>query len=209
GAEVVSIEMADASPLHDAAPTALKKAKLSTGAEHTCTTFAAGIGIVPNVVFLKGSGVEVNKGVLTDECLRTNIADVFAAGDVAESMDVLLGERRIVGNWQNAMFQGKTVGTNMTAGVAGNDAAPQPFTAVTTYSISCFDLPLTFVGATDVPVDERVVRETPKGATLQFFVKNGRIVGATCAGPFSDRAAVLELLNERRGPADSDGALAA
>ena len=42
------------------------------------------IGIRPNTGFLEGSGIEMYKGtILTDQYLRTNVPDVYAAGDCA------------------------------------------------------------------------------------------------------------------------------
>ena len=42
------------------------------------------IGIQPNTGFLEGSGIEMFKGtILTDQYLRTNVPDVYAAGDCA------------------------------------------------------------------------------------------------------------------------------
>lgn len=42
------------------------------------------IGIRPNTAFLEGSGIEMFKGtILTDKYLRTNVEDVYAAGDCA------------------------------------------------------------------------------------------------------------------------------
>jgi len=42
------------------------------------------IGIRPNTAFLEGSGIEMFKGtILTDRYLRTNVEDVYAAGDCA------------------------------------------------------------------------------------------------------------------------------
>ncbi|MDE7260707.1 MAG: FAD-dependent oxidoreductase [Oscillospiraceae bacterium] len=42
------------------------------------------IGIRPNTGFLEGSGIEMFKGtILTDQYLRTNVADIYAAGDCA------------------------------------------------------------------------------------------------------------------------------
>ena len=42
------------------------------------------IGIRPNTAFLEGSGIEMVKGaILTDQYLRTNVADVYACGDCA------------------------------------------------------------------------------------------------------------------------------
>jgi len=41
-------------------------------------------GVRAAVDFLEGSGIEVNRGIVVDCGMRTNVADVFAAGDVAE-----------------------------------------------------------------------------------------------------------------------------
>lgn len=42
------------------------------------------IGIRPNTAFLEGSGIEMFKGtILTDAHMRTNVADIYAAGDCA------------------------------------------------------------------------------------------------------------------------------
>ncbi len=165
----------------------LKAVHLSDGSVQTCTALGVGIGIVPNVGFLAGSGIVVNKGVLADDRLRASAPDVFVAGDVAEFEDRTLGMRHVVGNWQNAMFQGKTAGLNM----AGDDVA---FASVSSYSIPIYDLPMTFAGATDAEGTEKIVRHTEKGAILQLIFKNGKLVGATCVGPYSDRTAVNALL---------------
>lgn len=42
------------------------------------------IGIRPNTAFLEGSGIEMFKGtILTDKYLKTNVEDIYAAGDCA------------------------------------------------------------------------------------------------------------------------------
>lgn len=167
----------------------MKKAFLTSGESVICDAVSAGLGIIPNVGFLAGSGIDIATGVLADSHLRASSPGVFAAGDVAESPDPFTGERRITGNWQNAMFQGKIAGANM----AGAD---DEYAMLTAYSITCFDLPIAFVGATDGSADERIVRETMQGS-LQLFLKQGRCVGATSVGPFSDRATVTKLINGR------------
>lgn len=174
----------------------IKKVHLSDGSVQTCTAVGVGIGIVPNIGFLSGSGIDVHNGVLADDHLRTSDPDVYVAGDVAEFEDRTLGMRHVVGNWQNAMFQGKTAGLNM----AGDDVA---FDSVSSYSIPVYDLPMTFAGATDVPDAERVIRRTEKGAVLQLFLVNGKVVGATCVGPYSDRVAVNALLMKRQPLSES------
>jgi NADPH-dependent 2,4-dienoyl-CoA reductase/sulfur reductase-like enzyme len=149
-----------------------------------CAVVAAGVGLERNVGFLAGSGIDVGTGVLTDATLAASAPDVYAAGDVAEFEDPISG-RRVLGNWSNALLQGKHAGRAMTG-----DAAS--FTALTQYAITCFDLPVVFLGATDTP--ERSSRVYGDEAVLQFFLRGGRVIGATCVGKFMEREAVVRLI---------------
>ena len=50
--------------------------------------------------------------------MRTNVTDVFAAGDVAEVDDPLIGAKRALGLWEPARLQGRVAGSNMGGGQA-------------------------------------------------------------------------------------------
>ncbi len=169
------------------------------GSHERVGAVAVSIGVEPNTALLAGVAA-IGNGLRTDEYLRvlgTNGApldSVFAAGDVAEYHDIHAARYRIAGNWQNGMFQGKAAGANMTG-------AETPFTMVTTYSIPCFDLPVSVIGAVDGPDDRRVVRHTSGGASLQFVLASpnagaaaGRVVGASCIGRFAERADINALI---------------
>ena len=69
-----------------------------------------------NTSFLTGSGIEINQGIPVDESMRTNVQDVFAAGDVAEVYDPLVGIKRGLGLWEPARLQGRVAGSNMGGG---------------------------------------------------------------------------------------------
>ncbi|HTK04216.1 MAG TPA: FAD-dependent oxidoreductase [Candidatus Eisenbacteria bacterium] len=164
-------------------------AHFSDGGNAAFDLVGVSLGVIPNIGFLAGSGIATASGVVVDEKLRA--ADgIYAAGDVAEYLDLRAGSHRIAGNWMNAMFQGKIAGANMTG-------ADLVFDLVTAYSIACFELPITFMGGVDVAVDERIVRPHASGGTLQLFVKGDRAVAATCIGPFTDRGAVTKLIADR------------
>lgn len=51
-------------------------------------------GVIPNIDILKGSGIEVDQGVFVDRSMRTNIPNIFAAGDVAQ-VDDFWGRGRV------------------------------------------------------------------------------------------------------------------
>jgi NAD(P)H-nitrite reductase large subunit len=70
-------------------------------------------GIRTNLEWLTGSGVEVNRGVLVDDRLRSSVPNVYAAGDVAEGRDFVTGERAVHAIEPTAMEHGRIVGANM------------------------------------------------------------------------------------------------
>jgi len=67
-------------------------------------------GVRPNLELAEPLGLENDKGIKVDEYLRTNQADIYAAGDVAEFRGMPYGI------WPAAMEQGQIAGTNMGGG---------------------------------------------------------------------------------------------
>jgi len=86
---------------------AVSAAVLGDGQTIPCEMVIAGIGVQPVTELLAGSGITVDNGVMVDEYLVTNHPDIFAAGDVANYVDVLFHKRRRVEHWDNAVSQGQ------------------------------------------------------------------------------------------------------
>lgn len=70
-------------------------------------------GIRTNLGWLEGSGVEISQGILVDDHLRSNVANVYAAGDVAEGRDLITGQPAVHAIEPTAMEHGRVVGANM------------------------------------------------------------------------------------------------
>ena len=87
--------------------TAVQSVVLSGGQTIPSDMVVAGIGVLPVTDVLAGSGIEVADGVVVNEYLETNQADIYAAGDVANYQDVLFEKRRRVEHWDNAVSQGQ------------------------------------------------------------------------------------------------------
>jgi NADPH-dependent 2,4-dienoyl-CoA reductase/sulfur reductase-like enzyme len=86
----------------------------------------AGTGVVANTAWLHGSGVAIDGGVLTDDCFATNVAGVFAVGDVARWPGGPDGELVRLEHWTTAADQGAAVARVMAHGT--NPAPlPQPY----------------------------------------------------------------------------------
>ncbi len=70
-------------------------------------------GVRSNTAFLKGSGIAVEDGVLVDERMRTNVPDVYAAGDVAQERDFSTGKMMVNAIQPNAAEQARIAALNM------------------------------------------------------------------------------------------------
>jgi NAD(P)H-nitrite reductase large subunit len=86
---------------------------LDDGSEMPCQMVCIGKGVRPNVGFLSGSDVTLDEGIVVDEHTACNMADTYAAGDVAVTFDPITGERIMTGLWTNAVEMGRCAGYNM------------------------------------------------------------------------------------------------
>ncbi len=67
------------------------------GALIPCQMVVAAIGIEPNLDFIKRSGIACGRGVRVDSLMRTNLPEIYAAGDVVETVDARTGHARVIG----------------------------------------------------------------------------------------------------------------
>lgn len=87
--------------------------RLKDGRQIGCDLVAYAIGVQPRVDLARQAGLQIERGVLVDEFLRTSAPDVFAAGDVAQVYDPSTGRAVLDTLWSQARAQGHTAGLNM------------------------------------------------------------------------------------------------
>jgi 3-phenylpropionate/trans-cinnamate dioxygenase ferredoxin reductase subunit len=80
--------------------------ELSEGRRLGVDHVLVGVGVRAEVGWLAGSGVTRDAGVPVDGCGRTAAAHVFAAGDVAATLDPVIGQWRAGSHWEAAARQG-------------------------------------------------------------------------------------------------------
>jgi len=78
-----------------------------------CQLVGITTGVEPNIEFLKNSGLEINKGLLVNENLQTNIPNIYAAGDCAELRVPLPGRRPIEPVWYVGRMMGEALGRTL------------------------------------------------------------------------------------------------
>ncbi len=85
----------------------------NTGGKMNPDLIIVATGVQPNVEFLEGSGIEIDNGILIDEYLRTNIPNIYAAGDAAQGFDFSTGEQSVHIIQPTAADHGRTAALNM------------------------------------------------------------------------------------------------
>jgi NAD(P)H-nitrite reductase large subunit len=175
----------------------VRAVKTDKGNIYKADVVGVGIGLDINMGFLEGSGIETNHGILADSFLKTNVDDVYAAGDCAEYDDVLTGRREIMGNWASARMMGQTAALNMMG-------VNQQFEFVGFYSFTHFGLKCMLIGAPRIDPDVSTVavyndsKRIYRGLTLY----KGRIVGAVLINDFSGASDIKEAMRERLDVSD-------
>jgi len=88
-------------------------ALLSDGSALHCDLVISGKGVVPALSFVSKDQMEIAQGILVDDHMETSLKGVFAAGDVAECMDIARKRPWVNAIWPEAVMQGRTAGLNM------------------------------------------------------------------------------------------------
>ncbi|MEV4729826.1 FAD-dependent oxidoreductase [Saccharopolyspora sp. NPDC049426] len=83
----------------------VRAVRLSDGRELPADVVVVGIGAEPCVEWLRGSGVDLDDGVVTEARGLTNVPGVVAVGDCANSHRNFLGASRRLEHWTNALQQ--------------------------------------------------------------------------------------------------------
>lgn len=92
------------------------KVTLTTGETLPADIYLSVVGVGPGIAFLERSGIAIGNGIVVDEHMRTNLPDVYAAGDVAEAVDRLSGKPLVNAIQPNAVEQGRVAAANMAGG---------------------------------------------------------------------------------------------
>ena len=171
--------------------------KTKLGRQIQADVIGVGLGITLNTQMLKGTPIEVRKGIVVNEYLEANVSGVYAAGDVAEFFDPTIDRHHTMGTWDNALAHGKIAAVNMAGG-------REPYIDVPTYTSPLFDVNIAVIGIAESnnPELEIVVRREPgeKGNDnyRKLFFRQNRLVGVLMIGSPKGRKKLLELVKNQQ-----------
>ncbi|GAB2972136.1 NAD(P)/FAD-dependent oxidoreductase [Nocardioides montaniterrae] len=152
----------------------VERVVLADGTEIPADLVVVGIGVIPSVGWLEGSGLTIDNGILCDETLWTGVDGVYAAGDVAHWVNPTMGERQRMENWTAAAEQGAAAARN-----ALDPENAKPYGTVPYFWSDWYDVRIQFVGSPDAE-EVRLVDGDPAGGSrwLALYRRGDRLIGA-------------------------------
>jgi NAD(P)H-nitrite reductase large subunit len=122
---------------------------LTKGDQVPCDLVIVAIGVIPRTELVTGTAVKINRGIIVDNLMQTNVPDVYASGDVAETYDFILNQNRILPLWPLAVLEGRVAGYNM----AGTKTTYEGGTNMS--SLKYFGIPIVSIGLAN-PKDDQL-----------------------------------------------------
>lgn len=170
---------------------------LDNGEKLECRIVIIAAGVVPNVDLAKDTVIRVNRGILVNRFFQTNVSNIFAAGDVAETFDIPRGDFMVNANWPNAHEQGRYAGSCMAGRMVEYPGS------LGMNAVSICNVPIVSLGMFD-PESEGIdgvdikTRANPEGNIYQKLVfKDNRLKGAIFIGDLGFCGAVKDLIQDQ------------
>lgn len=131
----------------------------------------AGLGVIPETKLAQEAGLAVENGIKVNEFFQTAHPDIYAAGDVANYPDSILGKNRRVEHEDHANSSGMLAGKNMTG-------AGLPYDYLPYFYSDLFDIGYEAVGDLDSNLDITIDWQEPYKKGTLYYQRDSKIVGA-------------------------------
>lgn len=166
----------------------------SGGERIACEMVLIAIGIEPAIEYLRGSAIAYRRGVLVDEYMRTNVPDIYAAGDVVETVDASNQRSRLIGQWYPAIQQGRVAAYSMLDMLD----TIQPFRAETFYNATfLYGLPFASVGMTNAKGYRELFAAPKPRSYRKVLLCDGVMVGMMALGDRKHTLACKRAIDQR------------
>jgi nitrite reductase (NADH) large subunit len=159
---------------------------LEDGGRVECDMALISAGVRPNAALAVKLGLRIEKGVVVDDGMRTEIENVFAAGDLIQHNGVFYGI------WPASEKQGEVAGINMAGGAA--------VYAGTTMSNTLKVAGVNLFSAGEVDAEgrhESVVRRTDS-EYKKIVISGGVVIGAILYGDVRLRQKMTDAIASKR-----------
>jgi nitrite reductase (NADH) large subunit len=147
------------------------------------------IGIRPNIDLARRAQLDVNRGILVGDDMRSSDPDIFAVGECIEHNGQVFG--LVTPIWDQAKVCG--------ARLAGDDAAvyvpPPAFTSLKITGVDVFSAGA--LAAADDADEEITLHDAKLGLYKKLILRNDRIVGSMLYGSVGDGPWYVQLMRDK------------
>ena len=167
--------------------------QLKTDTFLDCGMVVVAAGVRPNTGFLRDTHVRIGHGIKVNAYQQTCVPDIYAAGDVCESMETFTGQVSLTPIWPSAVLQGQVAASNM-VGIARQLETNFAFKN----SMSFYGLHTVSFGLTKLPNDsysELIYRDDNN--YKKVILKDGFIRGVILQGDLSNAGLIGKLVHDR------------
>lgn len=163
--------------------------KLSTGEVIPADMVIVSAGVRANTAIAKEAGIEVNRGVIVDSHMRTNVDHIYACGDCAEFDGINYAI------WPQAVEQGKTAGAN----AAGDDVEYETVAAALTFNGMNTSLYANGDNGKNKDLVYRTVefKDMARKQYEKYYFLNNRLSGVILIGDTSKMAKLAEAVEKK------------
>ena len=167
--------------------------RLADGREVPADLVVLAIGIRPNIDLARAAGLEVNRGIVVDDDMRTSDPDIFAVGECVEHRGQVFG--LVAPLWEQAKVCAAQLGRRRRRRLSPPRAV---FTSLKITGIDVFSAGA--LTAADEADDEITLRDDAKrGIYKKLVLRDGTLVGAVLYGDVADGPWYLQLHARARG----------
>ena len=164
---------------------------LADGREIPADLVVLAIGIRPNIDLARAAGLEINRGIVVTDNMRTSDPDIFAVGECVEHRGQVFG--LVAPIWDQA----KTCAAQL----AGDDSAIFTSRAISTrLKITGIDVfSAGALMAADAEDEEITLRDDNRGIYKKVVLRDNKLVGSVLYGEVSEGNWYLQLMQDRTG----------
>ncbi|MFZ2872607.1 nitrite reductase large subunit NirB [Zavarzinia sp.] len=172
--------------------------RLDDGTEIPADIVVMAVGIRPNAALAKSAGLAINRGLLVDDHMRTDDADIFAVGECVEHRGQCYG--LVAPLFDMARVLAAQLAGDATASYEGSVTSTKlKVTGVDLFSAGDF--------AEGEGREDIVLRDAARGIYKRLVIKEDRIIGAVMYGETADGGWFFDLLKKATPIADMRGTL--
>jgi nitrite reductase (NADH) large subunit len=161
--------------------------RFQDGSEIQADLVVMAAGIRPNVQLAQVSGISVNRGILVNDYMETNLPNIFAVGECAEHRGMVYGLvaplyeqgkalAAKICNMEGTRYEGSTLSTQLKVSGVDVFSAGEIFENEKTKTLKVFD--------------------DYKGIYKKVLIEEGKIIGAVLFGDTSDGNRLLSLIKK-------------